>query len=101
MSDEDMAAFKRPHHGQDEWPPRTRSPRTPGELTARLDPELARTITASVLLVTGDKSADASKADIDTVAASLRDARFLVLEDQEHVADVLDPALFAGGFCRS
>ena len=96
MSDEDMAAFK----AAPSWAGRVAAADTitrelRGELTARLDPELARTITASVLLVTGDKSADASKADIDTVAASLRDARILVLEDQEHVADVLDPALFA------
>ena len=56
---------------------------------------MAGTITVPVLLVTGDRSADASAADIDRVAAALPDARVLVLESQEHVADILEPDLFA------
>lgn len=47
-----------------------------------------------VLLVTGENSADASKADIERVAAVLPYARILVLDGQEHVADVLDPEAF-------
>ncbi|HWC11747.1 MAG TPA: alpha/beta hydrolase [Acidimicrobiales bacterium] len=95
MSDEDMAAFK----AAPSWAGRVAAAQTisreiRGELTARLDPELARTITMPVLLVTGERSADASTADIDSVAAALPDARILLLEGQEHVADVLEPELF-------
>jgi pimeloyl-ACP methyl ester carboxylesterase len=66
-----------------------------GELTARLDPELADTITVPVLLVTGENSCDASRPDVEIVAAALPNARIFVLPGQEHVADVLDPELFA------
>jgi pimeloyl-ACP methyl ester carboxylesterase len=48
-----------------------------------------------VLLVTGQHSTDPSTADIEAVAAALPDARIVVLEGQEHVADVLVPELFA------
>lgn len=96
MSDEDMAAFK----AAPSWPGRVAAAHTitreiRGELRARLDPDLARRITVPVLLVTGDKSADASKADIERVASALPNARVVVLEGQEHVADVLDPERFA------
>jgi pimeloyl-ACP methyl ester carboxylesterase len=96
MSDEDMAAFK----AAPSWPGRVAAAHTitreiRGELTARLDPKLAARITVPVLLVTGEKSADPSKADIQGVAATLPDARILVLEGQQHVADVLDPQAFA------
>jgi pimeloyl-ACP methyl ester carboxylesterase len=56
-----------------------------------------------VLLVTGENSADPARADIEAVAAALPDARIVVLEGQEHVADVLVPEVFAGqvlGFLR-
>jgi pimeloyl-ACP methyl ester carboxylesterase len=96
MSDEDMAAFK----AAPSWPGRVAAAHTitreiRGELTARLDPKLAARITVPVLLVTGEKSADPSKADTQGVAATLPDARILVLEGQRHVADVLDPQAFA------
>lgn len=48
-----------------------------------------------VLLLTGEDSSDPSKADIETVAAALPDARIVVLEGQQHVADVLVPEVFA------
>jgi hypothetical protein len=48
-----------------------------------------------VLLLTGSDSHDPSKADIETVAAALPDALILVIEGQEHVADVLVPQVFA------
>jgi pimeloyl-ACP methyl ester carboxylesterase len=96
MSDEDMQAFKT----APSWPGRvaaadtiTREVRAEGG--ARLDPELAGRITAPVLLLTGEHSSDPSKADIEAVAAALPDARIVVLEGQEHVADVLDPEVFA------
>ena len=96
ISDDDMAAFK----AAPSWPGRVAAAHTVtreirGELTARLDPQLASTITVPVLLVTGDRSTDASKADVEVVAAALPNARILVLHGQEHVADVLVPELFA------
>ena len=96
MSDDDMAAFK----AAPSWAGRVAAAHTitrevRGELTARLDPGLAGTITIPVLLITGERSADASTADIASVAAALPDARILLLEAQEHVADVLEPELFA------
>ena len=65
------------------------------ETGARLDPELAGRITVPVLLLTGEHSSDPSKADIQAVAAALPDARIVVIEGQEHVADVLVPEVFA------
>jgi pimeloyl-ACP methyl ester carboxylesterase len=96
MSDEDMEAFR----AAPSWPGRVAAAHTitrelRGELTAQLDPKLAATITVPVLLVTGEKSADPAKADIEAVAAALPDARIAVLDGQEHVADVLCPELFA------
>jgi pimeloyl-ACP methyl ester carboxylesterase len=96
MSDEDMAAVK----AAPSWPGRVAAAHTipreiRGELTARLDPEHAHQITVPVLLVTGERSADPSKAHIQSVAATLPDPRVLVLEGQEHVADVLHPEGFA------
>jgi pimeloyl-ACP methyl ester carboxylesterase len=99
MTDEDMAAFK----AAPSWAGRVAAAHTitrevRGELTARLDSEESRTITAPVLLVTGQNSADWSKADVEAVAASLPDARIIVLEGQGHVADVLEAQLFATRF---
>jgi pimeloyl-ACP methyl ester carboxylesterase len=47
-----------------------------------------------VLLLVGEKSSDPSKASVEAVASALPDARILVLEGQEHVADVLAPEIF-------
>jgi pimeloyl-ACP methyl ester carboxylesterase len=96
MSDEDLDAFK----AAPSWPGRVAAAHTitreiRGELTARLDPSIAARIAAPVLLITGENSADASKPHVESVAAALADARIAVLKGQEHVADVLDPELFA------
>jgi pimeloyl-ACP methyl ester carboxylesterase len=96
MSDEDMAAFK----AAPSWPGRAAAAHTltreiRGELTARLDPGLAATIAVPVLLVTGEHSVDASKPHVEVVAAALPNARVVVLDGQEHVADALAPELFA------
>jgi pimeloyl-ACP methyl ester carboxylesterase len=96
MSDEDMQAFK----AAPSWPGRVAAAHTIGrevraETTARLDPELASRISVPVLLVTGEHGADPAKADIEAVAAALPDARIVVIEGQEHVADVLVPEVFA------
>lgn len=96
MSDEDMAVFR----AAPSWPGRVAAAHTitrevRGEATARLDDEVARAISVPVLLVTGENSADASKPYAEVVARALPNARILVLDGHEHVADVLDPGLFA------
>jgi pimeloyl-ACP methyl ester carboxylesterase len=104
LSDQDMAAFK----AAPSWPGRVAAAHTIGrevraETTARLDPEQAARITVPVLLLTGEHSSDPARADIEAVAAALPDARIVVLEGQEHVADVLVPEVFARhllGFVR-
>ncbi|MGH9279413.1 MAG: alpha/beta fold hydrolase [Acidimicrobiales bacterium] len=95
LSDEDIAAFKT----APSWlgrvaaaPTITREIR--GLMTSRLDVEIARTIIVPVLLVIGEHSVDLAQPHAAAVAEVLPKARVLVLEDQEHVADVLDPASF-------
>jgi len=96
MSEEDLIALR----SAPSWPGRvaaaptiTREVRAEGG--ARLDPEQAAKITVPVLLLSGENSSDPSKADIETVAAALPDARIVVLEGQEHVADILVPKTFS------
>ena len=48
------------------------------------------------LLLTGSVSRDPFAADVGTVAAALPDARIVVLEGQQHVADILAPEVVAG-----
>lgn len=96
MSDEDMAAFR----AAPSWPGRVAAAHTitreiRGEATARLDVDVARTISAPVLLVTGENSADPAKPYAEAVARALPNARIVVIDGQEHVADVLDPEFFA------
>jgi pimeloyl-ACP methyl ester carboxylesterase len=95
MSDEDMDAFK----AAPSWPGRVAAAHTitrevRAETGARLDPELAGKITVPTLLLTGSDSHDPSTAGIEAVAGALPDARIVVLEGQEHVADVLVPEVF-------
>ena len=96
MSEEDLSALR----SAPSWPGRVAAAPTitrelRAERGARLDPEQAAKITVPVLLLTGENSSDPSKADIETVAAALPDARIEVLEDQEHVADILVPKTFS------
>lgn len=96
MSDEDMEAFK----AAPSWPGRVAAAHTitreiRAETGARLDAEHAAKITVPVLLLTGENSSDTSKADIDEVANALPDARIVILQGHEHVADVLAPEVFA------
>jgi pimeloyl-ACP methyl ester carboxylesterase len=96
MSDEDMKALK----AAPSWPGRVAAAHTiirevRAEAGVRLDPELAERITVPVLLLTGQNSSDPAKADIEAVAAALPDARIVVIEGQEHVADILVPEDFA------
>jgi pimeloyl-ACP methyl ester carboxylesterase len=69
---------------------------TRAELAGAFDLALAPRITVPTLLLTGADSVDFLRADIDLLATSLPRARVVVLEGQEHVADVLDPEAFAG-----
>lgn len=96
VSDEDMAALR----SALSWAGRVAAAHTLpreilGESRARLVPEQAARIRVPVLLVTGQESADPAKAEVDTVAAALPDARQLMLAGQEHIADILDPETFA------
>jgi pimeloyl-ACP methyl ester carboxylesterase len=96
LSDEDMEAFKT----APSWPGRVAAAHTitrevRAETGARLDPRLAGRIAVPVLLLTGEHSRDPAKAGIEAVAAALPDARIIVLQGQEHVADVLVPEVFA------
>jgi pimeloyl-ACP methyl ester carboxylesterase len=95
MSEEDLMAFK----AAPSWPGRVAAAHTitreiRAEAQARLDPQEAGKITVPVLLLVGEKSSDPSKASVEAVASALPDARILVLEGQEHVADVLAPEIF-------
>jgi pimeloyl-ACP methyl ester carboxylesterase len=96
MPDEEFSAFR----AQPSWPARvaaahtiTRESRV--ELAGAFDPELAATITVPTLLLTGEQSPDFLKTDIATLSDVLPDARVLVLDGQQHVADVLAPEVFA------
>jgi pimeloyl-ACP methyl ester carboxylesterase len=96
MSEEDLSALR----SAPSWPGRVAAAPTitrelRAEREARLDTEQAAKITVPVLLLTGENSSDPSKADIETVAAALPDARIEVLEGQEHVADILVPKIFS------
>jgi pimeloyl-ACP methyl ester carboxylesterase len=96
VSDEDMAALR----SAPSWPGRVAAAHTlpreiSGETNARLEPEQAAKIRVPVLLVTGGKSTDPAKAEVGAVAAALPDARQLILPGQQHIADILDPVIFA------
>ena len=96
VSDEDMAALR----SAPSWSGRVAAAHTLpreilGETRARLVPEQAVAIGVPVLIVTGKESTDPAKAEADTVAAALPNARQLVLTGQQHIADILDPETFA------
>lgn len=105
MSDEDLRALQ----AQPSWPGRVdaaqrilREVRAIPEVS--FDPEIASQIRVPTLLVTGDASSDPAAAEIESVAAALPNARVLVLEGHEHVADILHPEAFADhllGFLRA
>jgi pimeloyl-ACP methyl ester carboxylesterase len=59
------------------------------------DLEQAAKITVPVLVLTGADTPDEIKDDPEAVAAALPDARIVVLEGQQHIADVLVPEVFA------
>jgi pimeloyl-ACP methyl ester carboxylesterase len=104
MPEAELSALR----AQPSWPARVAAAQLfPREIRAiaeaSFDPEQAAKIIVPALLLTGADSADPFVADIETVAAALPDARIVVLEGQQHVADVLAPEVFAGhvvGFLR-
>ena len=104
MPEADLAALR----AQPAWTARVAAaPALVRELRAisrvAFDPALAARITVPALLLTGSDSRDPFAADTRTVAAALPDARVVILEGQQHVADILDPEAFAGhlvGFLR-
>ncbi len=49
-----------------------------------------------MLVLTGAESPAEMRDDPDTVAAALPDARLVVIEGQQHLADVLAPDVVAG-----
>lgn len=62
---------------------------------AAFDADLAAKIEVPVLLLVGGDSPDLAKGDVDTVVDALPDARVVVIEGQQHLADVLVPDVFA------
>ena len=96
MSDEDMGALR----SAPSWPGRVAAAHTvtreiSGETQARLEAAQAAKISVPVLLITGEESSDPAKREVGAVAAALPDAQLLVLAEQQHIADILDPATFA------
>ena len=101
VSDEDMAALR----AAPSWAGRVAAAHTVtreirGETGAHLDPDVAARIRVPVLLLTGAASTDPSRPQAETVAAALADARVEVIEDQQHVADILQPEAFAARLVR-
>lgn len=104
MAEAELAALR----AQPSWPARVAAaPTIVRELQAiprvAFDPALAARITVPAMLLTGSVSRDPFAPDVGTVAAALPDARVVILEGQQHVADILDPEGVAGhlvGFLR-
>ena len=104
MPEAELAALR----AQPAWPTRVAAaPTIVRELRAipraALDPARAARIAVPTLLLTGSDSRDPFAADTRAVAAALPDARVVVLEGQQHVADILDPEEVADhllGFLR-
>ena len=96
ISEEEIAQLK----AAPTWPARLAAAHTvPRELRAfggqAFDPAWAAKISVPVLLLVGADSPDEIKADPETVAAALPDARIHVLEGQAHLAHLTDPRSFA------
>ena len=82
------------------WQARIAAARTlPRELRANREapfhPEQAAKLTVPILMMVGGDSPDNIKANPETVAAALPDARITVLDGQQHIAIDLVPEVFA------
>lgn len=96
MSDGFLDAFR----SSPKWPDRVAAASTiPREVTAQntgiLDPAQAATIDVPVLLLVGGDSPDHLRAGVHELASALPDARIAELEDQQHLAYLEAPELFA------
>lgn len=96
MSDEELTTLQ----ASPTWPARVAAAGTvPRELRAfgehAFDPATAARIDVPVLLLVGENSPDEIKADPETVAAALPDARVRVLAGQAHLAHLTAPEIFA------
>lgn len=97
MSDEELRAFR----AAPSWAGRVAAAHTitrevRAEASTILDPRVAARIRSPTLLLTGERSQDPSRRYVDAILSLLPDARHVMLEGQEHVADVLAPESFAG-----
>ncbi|MGH3116257.1 MAG: alpha/beta fold hydrolase [Gaiellales bacterium] len=96
VSDEDIHAIR----AQPTWPARIGTVHTiTREIRAFFadtwDPAQATKVSVPVLVLTGADSPDEVRDDPETVAGALPDARLVVIEGQQHLADVLVPEIFA------
>jgi pimeloyl-ACP methyl ester carboxylesterase len=96
MSDDEFSAFR----AQPSWPARVAAAHTIPresrvEVEGAFDPAMAADVTVPTLLLTGEDSPEFLRTDIATLVAALPNARVLVLQGQEHVADVLVPDHFS------
>jgi len=95
MSEAELSALK----AAPTWPARVAAAGTvPRELRAfgeqAFDPAVAATLTVPVLLLVGGETPASVRADPETVAAGLADARVRVLAGQMHLAHLTDPDTF-------
>lgn len=86
--------------GQPAWPNRIAAAHTvPRELRVpaerMFDPEWAATVTVPTLVLVGSDTPDVYKADAETVAATVPNARLSVLDGQGHGAEVFAPKVVA------
>jgi pimeloyl-ACP methyl ester carboxylesterase len=96
MTDDEISAIQ----AAPSWPGRVAAAHTvPRELREfgahAFEPDVAAKVGVPVLLVVGSDSPDEIKADPETVAAALPDARIHVLAGQAHIAHLADPTSFA------
>ena len=96
VSEEELAAIR----AQLSWQARVAAaPTITREIRAflgdRFDPARAASIAVPVLILAGADTPVEIKDDPEAVAAALPDARLMVLEGQQHLADVLVPEAFA------
>lgn len=83
------------------WPNRVAAAHTvPRELRVpaerMFDPDRAATVEVPTLVLVGDATSDAHRADAETVAAALANATLHLLEGQGHAAEIFAPGLVAG-----
>jgi pimeloyl-ACP methyl ester carboxylesterase len=95
MSDEDLRVWR----DAPSWPGRVAAAHTitrecRAEVATPLDWTAASRIAVPVLLLTGGESPESFRGDIETVSDALPDAHIVVLEGQQHIADVLVPDVF-------